>query len=49
LEQQRQAIETEAEQQLQSEQDKLNSLEAQLDELVKSVGKSREQSGGAPR
>ena len=49
LEQQRQAIETEAEQQLQSDQDKLNSLEAQLDELVKSVGKSREQSGGAPR
>jgi DNA repair exonuclease SbcCD ATPase subunit len=37
VEQQRQATKAEAAQQLQTEQDKLNKLEAQLDELVKSM------------
>ena len=44
LEQQRQAIEIEAEQQLRTAQDKLNSLESQLDELVKDMRKPSEQS-----
>ena len=37
VEQQRQATKAEATQQLQTEQDKLNKLETQLDELVKSI------------
>jgi hypothetical protein len=37
LEQQRQATESEAEQQLRAEQDKLSRLEHQLDELVKKI------------
>ena len=45
LAQQRQSIETDAEQQLRTEQDKLNKLETQLDELVKNIGNSSEQSG----
>jgi hypothetical protein len=39
LEQQRQAIAIEAEQQMRTEQDKLNRLETQLDELVRNIGK----------
>lgn len=38
LAQQRQSIETDAEQQLRTEQDKLNSLESQLDQLVGKIG-----------
>ena len=38
LEQQRRATETDAEQQLRTEQDKLTALEAQLDEVVKNMG-----------
>ena len=49
LEQQRQATETEAEQQLQTEQDKLNSLEAQLDELVRNMDNLNQPSDRAPR
>lgn len=37
LEQQRQAVETEAEQELRVEQDKLTSLESQLDDLVRAL------------
>jgi chromosome segregation ATPase len=48
VEQKRQAIETEAEQQLRTEQDKLNTLEVQLDELVREMGSSNVQSGGVP-
>jgi hypothetical protein len=49
LEQQRQTTEIEAEQQLRTEQDKLNSLETQLDELVRNVENPSEQSGRVPR
>ncbi len=49
LEQQRQATESEAEEQLRTERDKLNSLEDQLDELVRNVGNPGEQSGRVPR
>src|ERR1700720_3714653 len=49
LEQQRQATETEAEQQLQTEQDKLNSLETQLDELVRNMDNPSEPSDRVPR
>jgi|HubBroStandDraft_4_1064222.scaffolds.fasta_scaffold105698_2 hypothetical protein len=45
LEQQRQAAEIQAEQLLRAEQDKLSALEAQLDELIRSMGNSAEQSG----
>ena len=45
LEQKRQAAETQAEHQWREEQDKLTALEAQLDELVRSMGKSVDQSG----
>ena len=48
LEQQRQAIEIEAEQQLRTAQDKLNSLENQLDELVKDIRKPSEQARPVP-
>jgi DNA repair exonuclease SbcCD ATPase subunit len=48
-EQQRQTAEIEAEQQLRTEQDKLNTLEAQLDELVKNLGNLSEPSGRVPR
>ena len=52
--QQRQATETEAEEELQTEQDKLKKLEGQLDELVmdelvKDVTTVGEQSNRAPR
>lgn len=49
LAQQRQATQTEAEEQLQTEQDKLKKLEAQLDELVKDVATLGEQSNRVPR
>ncbi|MGA2099851.1 MAG: hypothetical protein ABSG34_02055 [Candidatus Sulfotelmatobacter sp.] len=44
-EQQCQAAEIQADQQLRAEKDKLSALEAQLDELIRSMGKSAEQSG----
>lgn len=47
LAQQRQAIETEAEQQLQTEREKLERLENQLDELVRAMGSAGEQSKGS--
>jgi len=49
LEPQRQTTEIEAEQQLRTEQDKLNRLESQLDELVKNMGNRSEQSDRVPR
>jgi chromosome segregation ATPase len=49
LEQQRQATEIEAEEQLRAEQDKLNGLETQLDELVKNMDNPSEPSGCVPR
>jgi DNA repair exonuclease SbcCD ATPase subunit len=49
LEQQRQATESEAEEQLRTEQDKLSSLETQLDELVRNMDNPSEQSGRLPR
>jgi len=49
LEQQRQATETEAEEQLRTEQDKLNSLETQLDDLVRNMDNPGEPSDRAPR
>ncbi len=49
LEQQRQATESEAEEQLRTEQDKLNSLEAQLDELVRNMDNPSEPSDRVPR
>lgn len=48
LEQQRQAIETDAEQQFRTEQDKLNALESQLDELVRNVSSPSDQPGPVP-
>jgi chromosome segregation ATPase len=48
LEQQRQTTAIEAEQQLRTEQDKLNSLETQLDELVRKIDNPSEQSGRVP-
>ena len=44
-EQQRQATEIRAEQQLRAEQDKLSALETRLDELIRRMGNSVEQSG----
>jgi chromosome segregation ATPase len=49
VEQQRLKTESEAEEQLESEQSKLNKLEAQLDELVRMMGNPSEQSGRVPR
>jgi chromosome segregation ATPase len=49
LEQQRQAIESEAELQLRTEKDKLNTLETQLDDLVRNMGDPSVQSGPVPR
>ncbi len=49
LQQQRQATESEAEEQLRTEQDKLSSLETQLDELVRNMDNPSEQSGRLPR
>jgi len=49
LEQERQVTEVEAEQQLRTEQDKLNSLETQLDELIRDMGDAGEPSGRLPR
>jgi chromosome segregation ATPase len=48
LEQQRQTTEIEADQQLRTAQDRLNSLETQLDELVSDMGKPNEQSNPVP-
>ncbi|HUJ33373.1 MAG TPA: hypothetical protein VLY23_18975 [Candidatus Acidoferrum sp.] len=48
-EQQRQAAEVDAEQQLRLEQDKLSTLEGQLDALVRSLASAAEQSGRVPR
>ena len=44
VEQQRQATEIEAAQQLRTEQDKLNALEIQLDDLVRKLGNLSERS-----
>lgn len=49
LEQQRQAIETEAELQLRTEKEKLNALETQLDELVRNMSDPSAQPGSVPR
>jgi hypothetical protein len=49
LEQERQVTAVEAEQQLRTEQDKLNSLETQLDELIRDMGDAGEPSGRLPR
>jgi len=43
--QQQQTTEIQAEQQLRAEQDKLSALETQLDEVIRSMGNSAEQSG----
>ncbi|HLW84074.1 MAG TPA: hypothetical protein VKR60_02595 [Candidatus Sulfotelmatobacter sp.] len=45
IEQQQQTTEIQAEHELRTEQDKLSALEAQLDELIRSMGNSGEQSG----
>jgi isoleucyl-tRNA synthetase len=49
LAQQRQSTETDAELQLRTEQDKLNRLESQLDELVRNLENSGQQSGRVPK
>lgn len=43
IEQRTQASEIESEQQLRTEQDKLNALETRLDELIRSMGSAKEQ------
>ncbi|HEV2399492.1 MAG TPA: hypothetical protein VGS27_21290 [Candidatus Sulfotelmatobacter sp.] len=43
--QQQQTIETQAEQQLRDEQDKLSSIEGQLDELIRTMGSTATRSG----
>ena len=48
-EQQAQAIENECELQLRNERDKLDAINAQLDEILKIMGRSHEQGIGAPR
>ncbi|HMD78291.1 MAG TPA: hypothetical protein VKG86_13060 [Terracidiphilus sp.] len=48
-EQQAQAIENECEVQLRNERDKLDAINAQLDEILKSMGSSNEQGIGAAR
>jgi len=48
LEQQRQAAESEAEEQLRTEQDKLDNLETQLDELVRNMDNPSEPSDRVP-
>jgi hypothetical protein len=45
IEQQHQTAEIQVEQELRTEQDKLSALEAQLDELIRSMGNPVEQSG----
>jgi hypothetical protein len=45
IEQQHQTTEIQAEEELRTEQDKLSALEAQLDELIRSMGNPVEQSG----
>jgi hypothetical protein len=45
IEQQHQPTEIQAEQELRTEQDKLSALEAQSDELIRSLGNPVEQSG----
>ena len=49
LAQQRQSTETDAELQLRTEQDKLNRLESHLDELVRNLENSGQQSGRVPQ
>jgi len=49
LQQQRQAIETEAEQQLRTEQDKLSKLETQLDEAETKIEQSNDGQLPVPR
>jgi len=49
LAQQRQSTETDAEQQMRTEQDKLAMFESQLDELVGKIGSPSEQPARAPR
>jgi DNA repair exonuclease SbcCD ATPase subunit len=49
LAQQRQSIETDAEEQLRTEQDKLSRLESLLDELVEKIGSPSEQPARVPR
>jgi DNA repair exonuclease SbcCD ATPase subunit len=49
LEQQRQAIESEAELQLRTEKEKLSTLESQLDDLVRNMGDPNAQTGSVPR
>ena len=49
LAQQRQSIETDAEQQLRTEQDKLSRLESLLDELVEQIGSPSAQPARVPR
>jgi chromosome segregation ATPase len=48
-EQQAQAIQNECELQLRNERDKLDAINAQLDEILKIMGSSHEQGIGAPR
>jgi hypothetical protein len=45
LEQQQQTTETQAQQQLRDEQDKLGAIETQLDELIRVMGSAAEASG----
>jgi hypothetical protein len=49
LAQQRQSIETDAEEQMRTEQEKLSRLESLLDELVEKMGSSSEQQSSVPR
>jgi isoleucyl-tRNA synthetase len=49
LAQQRQSTETDAELQLRTEQDKLNRFESQLDELLRNLENSGQQSGRGPQ
>jgi isoleucyl-tRNA synthetase len=49
LAQQRQSTETDAELQLRTEQDKLNRFESQLDELLRNLENSGQQSGRVPQ
>jgi DNA repair exonuclease SbcCD ATPase subunit len=48
-EQQAQTMQNECEQQLRNEQDKLDAINAQLDEIIKRISSSNEQGMGAPR
>lgn len=48
VEQQRQAVEAEADRQFRAEQDKLTSLESQLDDLVQSLNEASQKAGANP-